>query len=94
MSEEVARELNIGWKCTDCKMFTADDTQSDWIKASQSVPVNVHGVVLPCISSLQNLDLRRLSWAAPRKYVCNSVRVTWMLAVVSSPSLPLMGQSR
>ena len=47
MSEEVARELNIGWKRADWKMITADGNRSDLSKVAESVPVNVHGIVIP-----------------------------------------------
>jgi len=47
MSEEVARELNIGWKRADWKMITADGNRSDLSKVAESVPVNVHRIVIP-----------------------------------------------
>jgi len=47
MSEEVTRYLNIGWKCADWKMITADGNQLDLTKVAESVPVNVHGIVIP-----------------------------------------------
>jgi hypothetical protein len=47
MSEEVARELNIGWKHADWKMITADGNRFDLSKVAESVPVNVHGIVIP-----------------------------------------------
>jgi len=47
MSAEVARELNIGWKRADWKMITADGNPSDLSKVAESVPVNVHGIVIP-----------------------------------------------
>jgi len=47
MSETVARELNIGGKRADWKMITADGNRSDLSKVAESVPVNVHGIVIP-----------------------------------------------
>jgi len=47
MSEEVAGELNIGWKRANWKMVTADCNWSDLSKMADSVPVNVHGIVIP-----------------------------------------------
>ena len=47
MSEEVTRELNIGWKRADWKMITADGNRSDLSKVPESVPVNVHGIAIP-----------------------------------------------
>jgi len=47
MSEEVARELNIGWKRADWKMITADCNRSDLSKVAEPVPINVHGIVIP-----------------------------------------------
>jgi len=47
MSEEVTRELNIGWERADCKMITADGNRFDLSKVAESVPVNVHGIVIP-----------------------------------------------
>jgi hypothetical protein len=51
-SAEVARELNIGWKCADWKMITANGNESDLLKVAESVPVNVHGIVIPVAISL------------------------------------------
>jgi hypothetical protein len=47
MSEEVTRELNIGWKRADWKMITTNGNRSDLSKVAESVPVNVHGIVIP-----------------------------------------------
>jgi len=47
MSEEVARELNIGWTRADWKMITADGNRSYLSKVAESVPVNVHGIIIP-----------------------------------------------
>jgi len=52
ISEEVARELNIGWKRADLKMITADGNRSDLSKVAESVPVNIHGIVIPVPSLL------------------------------------------
>ena len=45
MSEEVARELNIGWRCAAWNMITADGNRSDLSTVAKSVPVNIHGIV-------------------------------------------------
>jgi hypothetical protein len=47
VSEEVAREVTIGWKCADWKMITADGNQSDLLKVVEFVTINVHGIVIP-----------------------------------------------
>ena len=47
MSEEVARELNIELKHADWKMITADGNRLDLSKVAESVPVDVHGIVIP-----------------------------------------------
>jgi hypothetical protein len=47
MCEEVTREVNVGWKRTDWKMITADGNRSDLEKVAESVPVNVHGIIIP-----------------------------------------------
>jgi len=47
MSTEVARALNIGWKCADCRMITANGNRSDSSKVAESVPITVHGIVIP-----------------------------------------------
>jgi len=47
MSEEVSRELNIGWKRADWKMITADGNRFDLSKVAESGPVNVDGIVIP-----------------------------------------------
>jgi hypothetical protein len=47
MSAEVARELNIGWKHSEWKMITADGNRSDLSKVEESMPVRVHGIVIP-----------------------------------------------
>jgi len=46
LSEEVASELNIGWKRADWKMITAYGNRSDLSKVAEAVPVNVHGIVI------------------------------------------------
>jgi hypothetical protein len=47
MSEEVARELNIGWKLADWKMITADGNRFDLSTVAESVPGNILGIVIP-----------------------------------------------
>jgi hypothetical protein len=47
LSNEVARELNIGWKHANWQMITADGNRSDLSKVAESVPVNVHGIGIP-----------------------------------------------
>ena len=47
ISKEVARELNIGWKFADWEVIPANGNQSDLSKVAESVPVNVHGIVIP-----------------------------------------------
>ena len=47
MSDDVGRELNIGWKCAGRKMITADGNRSTFLNMVQSVPINVHGIVIP-----------------------------------------------
>jgi hypothetical protein len=49
MSEEIARELSMGWKRADWKMITADGNRSDLSKVAESVPVNVHDIVIPVL---------------------------------------------
>jgi hypothetical protein len=46
MGEAVARELNIGWKPADWNMITANGNRSALSKVAESVPVNVHGIVI------------------------------------------------
>jgi hypothetical protein len=46
-SEEVARELNIGWKHAHWKMITADGNQSNLSMVGESMPVNAHGIISP-----------------------------------------------
>jgi predicted aspartyl protease len=47
VSEEVASQLNIGWKHDDWKVITADGNRSDLSTVAYSVPVNPHGIVIP-----------------------------------------------
>lgn len=47
MNEEIAREFNIRWNRAGWKMITADDNWSDLTKVAESVPLNVHGIVIP-----------------------------------------------
>jgi len=46
-SEEVARELNKGWKRADWKMVTADGNQSDLMRVAESERINVNGMIIP-----------------------------------------------
>jgi len=47
MRKEVARVLNFWWKRADWKMIIADGNWSDLSKVAESVPINVHGIVIP-----------------------------------------------
>jgi len=47
MSEQVARELNIGRKCTDWMILTANGNWSELTKVAESVPINVDSIVIP-----------------------------------------------
>ena len=46
-SEEVAREWNIDWICGDWEMITTNGNRSDLMKVSESVAVNIHGIMIP-----------------------------------------------
>jgi hypothetical protein len=47
MRGEVTRELNIGQKCANWKMITADGNVFALAKVAESLHVNVHGMVIP-----------------------------------------------
>jgi len=46
-SEKIARELNIGWKCADWKMITAEGNGADSTKVEVAVPINIYCIVIP-----------------------------------------------
>jgi hypothetical protein len=46
-SEEVAKELNIGWICANWKMITDDGNPSDLSNVGESLPFKVHIIVIP-----------------------------------------------
>jgi len=82
LSEEVTRELNSRWKRADCKMIGANCNQFDLTKVAEFIPINIQGIVIPVTTILAKSDLNRLSWVTPGKDMLESVRDTWMLAVV------------
>jgi hypothetical protein len=45
-SDEVAGELNVGWKPADRKTISADSNRSDLLKVALSVAVRVHGIII------------------------------------------------
>jgi hypothetical protein len=47
VSEEVAGELNIRWKCADWKMIMADGNWSQLTNVTESVPVNICHIIIP-----------------------------------------------
>jgi hypothetical protein len=54
MSEKFARGLNIGWKHADWKMITSDGDLSNFTYVTESMPINVHGIVIPMAKFLTN----------------------------------------
>ena len=46
ISEDVAKDLGLGWKEVEWKMITADGNRSDLTKVAESVPIEVHRVTL------------------------------------------------
>ena len=65
MSAEVARELNIGWKRADWNMITADGNRSDLSTVAESVPVDVHGIVIPVPIFLARSGSRQVIFGRP-----------------------------
>ena len=46
ISEDITKNLGLGWKEVEWKMVMADGNRSDLNKVTESVPIEVHGVTL------------------------------------------------
>jgi len=67
LSEVVARELSTGWNSADWKMITAYGNRSHLAKVAESMPVNVHGVVIPVPIFLAKYGSEQVVLGRPRE---------------------------
>jgi len=65
MSEEVAREYNIGWTHAGSSMINPDDNWCYLRKVAESVPINAHVIVLPVSNFLAKSESEQVFLGSP-----------------------------
>jgi hypothetical protein len=54
MSDVVAREFNIKRRCANWRMISDSGNRSNFTNVAESVPINLHGIVIPIPIILAN----------------------------------------
>jgi hypothetical protein len=84
MNKELASEFSLRWKCVNWKMIMADGNRSDLLKVAESVPVDVHGIVISVTIFLSRFTSEQVILVRPWNNTLATVRGTWTMVVTRS----------
>lgn len=79
MSEEVTCKLNIGWTHAYWKMITANGNWSNLTKVVESMPVNIHGFIIPVAILFMKYSSQQSNFGRPWEaysYKCDRNQTT------------------